>query len=46
MSSEKKTSVFQAKVQGLRRVPIPSQICKALGIKQGDTVEIIVQKVE
>jgi len=46
MSPEKKTSVFQAKVQDLRRVSIPNPICKALGIKRGDTVEITVQKVK
>jgi len=39
-------SIFQVKVQKLRRIAIPRQICEALNIKHGDKVEIIVQKVE
>jgi AbrB family looped-hinge helix DNA binding protein len=41
-----KESVFQVRVQKLRRIAIPRQICDALGIKEGDKVEVTVRKVE
>lgn len=41
-----KESIFQAKVQKLKRVAIPKQICDALNINEGDRVEITVRKVE
>ncbi|MFQ6080511.1 MAG: AbrB/MazE/SpoVT family DNA-binding domain-containing protein [Candidatus Bathyarchaeia archaeon] len=41
-----KESVFQVKVQKLRRIAIPRPICDALGIKEGDRVEVIIRKVE
>jgi AbrB family looped-hinge helix DNA binding protein len=41
-----KESIFQVRVQKLRRIAIPRQICDALGIKEGDRVEITVRKVE
>lgn len=40
-----KTSIFQARVQVLRRITIPKPICDALEIKKGDKVEVIVKKV-
>lgn len=40
-----KESVFRANVQTLRRVVIPKEISEALGIKQGDKVEIVIRKV-
>jgi len=41
-----KESIFQVRVQKLRRIAIPRQICDALVIKEGDRVEITVRKVE
>jgi len=41
-----KESVFRAKVQKLRRIAIPPQICEALGIKEGDKVEVVIRKVD
>jgi len=41
-----KESIFQVRVQKLRRIAIPRQICDALGIKEGDRVEVTVGKVE
>jgi len=39
-------SVFQAKVQKLRRVAIPKPICAALDVQEGDVVEIKLRKVQ
>jgi len=41
-----KTSIFQVKVQELRRIAIPKPICEALNIEKGSKVEITVRKVE
>jgi len=41
-----KESVFQARVQKLRRIAIPKPICDALNIKERDRVEVIIRKVE
>jgi len=41
-----KTSVFQTKVQDLRRIVIPKPICDALKIRKGDTVEVTIKRVE
>jgi len=41
-----KESVFRARVQKLRRIVIPRPICEALGIKEGDKVEVIIRRVE
>lgn len=41
-----KESVFRAKVQKLRRIVIPVQICEALDINEGDKVEVVIRKVE
>jgi AbrB family looped-hinge helix DNA binding protein len=40
-----KESIFQTKVQKLRRIVIPRQICDALRINEGDKVEIKITKV-
>ena len=39
-------STFRMRVQKLMRVAIPKQIYEALEIHEGDTVEIIIRKVE
>ena len=41
-----KESVFRRRVQKLMRIAIPKPICEALEIREGDTVEIIIKKVE
>ena len=41
-----KESVFQVRVQKLRRIAIPKQICDALDIKEGDKVKVSIKKVE
>jgi AbrB family looped-hinge helix DNA binding protein len=40
-----KESVFQVRVQKLRRIAIPRQVCDALSIKEGDKVEVTIKKV-
>lgn len=40
------SSVYQMKVQALRRVTIPKAIYEALDLQKGDLVEIIIKKVE
>jgi AbrB family looped-hinge helix DNA binding protein len=39
-------SLFQARVQKLRRIVIPKPICEALNIREGDRVEVRIRKVE
>jgi len=39
-------SVFRVKVQKIRRIAIPKPICDALGIKEGDTVELRIRRIE
>jgi AbrB family looped-hinge helix DNA binding protein len=41
-----KESIFQARIQKLRRIAVPRQICDALDIKDGDKVEVTIRKVE
>jgi AbrB family looped-hinge helix DNA binding protein len=39
-------SVFRVKVQKIRRIAIPKPICDALGIEEGDTVELRIRRIE
>ena len=41
-----KSSIFQVKVQELRRIVIPKPICEALNIERGSRVEIAIRKVD
>jgi len=41
-----KESTYRIRVQKLRRVTIPKPIYEALELNVGDTVEIIIRKVE
>ncbi len=39
-------SVFRARVQRLCRIAIPKAVREALGIKEGDEVDVRIRKVE
>ena len=41
-----KESTFRMRVQKLRRIAIPKAIYEALEIREGDTVEITIKKVQ
>jgi len=39
-------STFKTRVQRLRRVVIPKEVCEALGIREGDYVIVVVRKAD